>query len=287
MAFFGVMVLFVPVTSFAGGCGDPSNSGTVNILDIIYLINYVYKGGSPPECDPVFGGIWCGDVNNNNIITILDITYLINYTYKGGPRPVCGCGGITDIDGNLYRTIVIGDQCWMMENLRVTHYRNGDSLPNVTGLEDWEGLSGGAYCNYNNSEDSIAVYGRLYNWYAVNASSDIAPEGWHVPADAEWQSLIDFLGGASVAGGKLKDTGTVHWCSPNIGATNESGFKALPRGLRYAGSFVFGCEIASFWSSTEFGDYYAWCELIANSDSAIERSYYLRNEGFSVRCVKD
>ena len=149
----------------------------------------------------------CGDVNNSEGIDIDDCVYLIAYVFQGGPAPDCGVGPseigtVTDIDGNLYYTVKIGEQWWMLENLRVTHYRNGDAIPNVTDDAEWEGLSTGAYCDYDNDPANVATYGRLYNWYAVGDSRNIAPAGWHVPSDDEWQTLVDYLGGSSVAGGE-------------------------------------------------------------------------------------
>lgn len=141
-------------------------------------------------------------------------------------------GTVTDIDGNIYQTIKIGTQWWMAENLKVTHYRNGDSIPNVTDETAWSNLTTGAYGNYNNDDDISNTYANLYNWYAVNDSRNIAPIGWHIPTDAEWQTLVDYLGGESVAGSKMKETGTEHWRSPNVGTTNESGFSALPGDYR-------------------------------------------------------
>jgi uncharacterized protein (TIGR02145 family) len=287
MALSGIIILFMPEAVFAGNCGDVNNSGSINILDITYLINYVYKGGPEPDCGTPSAGI-CGDVNNSSRVNILDITYLISYVYLSGPEPVCGCGVIADIDGNSYKTIVIGDQCWMAENLKVTHYRNGDPLPNVTDNSSWLSLSTGAYCNYDNDEGHIGVYGRLYNWYAVDDSRNIAPEGWHAPTDTEWRILVDYLGGGMVAGGKMKDTGTVYWDSPNTGATNESGFTALPGGLRYDGGTYNGMGgSALFWSSTEWDDYTAWGLQLYYYHSVAAHIDKLEQYGFSVRCVKD
>jgi len=194
------------------------------------------------------------------------------------------CQTVTDIDGNIYQTITIGNQIWMAENLKVTHYRNGDAIPNVTNDTDWGATFLGALCNYNNLEGSKQLYGHLYNWYAVNDSRNIAPAGWHVPSDAEWQILEDYLGGSDVAGGKMKETGTAHWNSPNTGATNESGFSALPGGYRtYAGSYTQRGESANFWSSTNNGSSRT---LFSN---VVDVHYYIRDNrsGLSVRCVSD
>ena len=119
----------------------------------------------------------------------------------------------------------------MAENLKVSHYRNGDAIPNVADKAFWASLTSGACCDYDSGTGDAETYGRLYNWYAVNDRRNIAPEGWHVPSDAEWQILIDDLGGDSVAGGKLKEGGTTHWQSPNTGASNETGFSSLPGGF--------------------------------------------------------
>lgn len=168
-------------------------------------------------------------------------------------------GTVTDIDGNVYKTIKIGDQWWMVENLKVTHYRNGYPIPNVTNNTEWDNYGNGAYCSHNNNDGNVSTYGRLYNWDAVNDSKGLAPDGWHIPSDEEWDTLINYLGGANIAGGKMKETGTAHWESPNTGATNESGFTALPGSYRRNnGSFPLIGYSANFWSSTKNGSYSAW-----------------------------
>jgi len=199
-------------------------------------------------------------------------------------------GTVTDIDGNTYQTIKIGNQWWMMENLKVTHYRNGDAIPNVTDNTEWTNLTTGAYCNYNNNSANVATYGRLYNWYAVNDSRNIAPAGWHVPTNAEWQTLVDYLGGNLVAGGKMKEVGTAHWDSPNAGATNESGFSALPGGLRSLyGDFWHVGRIASLWPSTEYyyDTYSAWRWILDSTNSEVNCYVLNKGNGLSLRCVRD
>ncbi len=198
-------------------------------------------------------------------------------------------GTVTDIDGNTYKTVKIGDQWWMAENLKVTHYRNGDAIPKVTNNNVWSGLSTGAYCEYDNNSENVVTYGRLYNWYAVNDSRNIAPTGWHVPTDAEWQTLVDFLGGEKVAGGKLKEAGKTHWYSPNAGANNGSGFAALPGGHRnynYGFFHSVGCY-AAFWSSTELTSFSAWYRYLFYLYSEVPRHDDDKRCGFSVRCVMD
>jgi len=197
----------------------------------------------------------------------------------------------TDFDGNNYTTVTIGTQVWMVENLKVTHYRNGDPIPNITDNALWAALRDGAYCNYNNTINSntIATYGRLYNWFTVADSRNIAPTGWHVPSHAEWITLTTTLLGELVAGGKMKETGTTHWRSPNTSATNESGFTALPSGYRYSrdGSFR-NLDFGSYWwNSTAHSDTEAWDRCLKSNDTICYAGFDTRQEGFSLRLIKD
>jgi uncharacterized protein (TIGR02145 family) len=174
----------------------------------------------------------------------------------------------------------------MAENLKVTRYRNGDAIAGVTGENAWANLSSGAYCSYGNDLTSAGTYGYLYNWFAVTDPRGLAPEGWHIPSNAEWQTLIDYLGGDNVASGKLKET--VHWNSPNTGATNESGFSALPGGYRNDnGRFDSIGTNAHFWSSTEYDRGYAWYHALGYDTSGARRYDDYKQHGFSVRCVRD
>ena len=203
------------------------------------------------------------------------------FTTTGG-----GAGTVTDIDGNVYNIITIGTQVWLVENLKVTHYRNGDSIPNVTDNTQWFSLNSGAYCDYNNDLNHVSTYGRLYNWYAVNDNRCLAPAGWHVPSDAEWNILINYLGGFSVAGGALKET--ILWQSPNTGATNSSGFSALPGGYRDNSSNFYNIgNIASFWSSTAYSTSWAYYRSLSYDNAVVFHSNCYRIYGLSVRCVRD
>lgn len=197
-------------------------------------------------------------------------------------------GKVTDIDGNTYRTVKIGNQWWMAENLKVTRYRNGDSIPNVTDPTDWAILSTGAYCDNENNVNNGSIYGHLYNWHAINDSRNMAPLGWHVPSIEEYQNLIDILGGDSVAGGKMKSIGTLYWDSPNTGATNESGFSALPAGARSCAINFRGLgNEAFFWSSTELeGNRVLYIKMVSDS-TWTKRIIAMKEFGISVRCVKD
>jgi len=235
-------------------------------------------------------GEGCADLDNDDKINILDVVYLINFIYKNGPDPDCGLemSTMTDYDGNTYYTVKIGEQWWMAENLKVTHYRDGSVIPHVNDAS-WSSADYGAYCEYMTDENYVAGFGRLYNWFAVDDSRNIAPEGWHVPSNAEWQTLVDYLGGDAVAGGKMKETGTASWISPNTGATDESGFHALPGGLRYDfGAFAGMGSVAWFWSSTESYSDYAWIREMTYNYAGVN-SYDMgdKNNGMAIRCVKD
>jgi len=210
---------------------------------------------------------------------------------------------LLDIDGNVYHTVKIGDQWWMAENLKVTHYRNSTPISKVTDNNLWIGqgwTETGAYCAYNNNENNADTYGYLYNWYAVNDISDIAPLGWHVPTDEDWKELEKYLGLSQAEaddtswrgiyeGGKLKETGTTHWDSPNTGATNETGFSAFPGGYRNSsdGSFNKQETYGRFWTSTESSTFRAWLRCLNHDHSDIARYDDFRELGYSVRCVND
>lgn len=195
---------------------------------------------------------------------------------------------MTDQDGNIYKTVTIGSQTWMAENLRTTKYNEGSSIPYVRGNDKWSSLTSGAYCNTGNtlSDDTIATYGRLYNWYAVNTGR-LAPLGWHVPSRLEWMQLTDYLGETANNGIKLKEAGSLHWSwHPYAMATNESGFTALPGGSRKNNFHSVGYS-GCFWSSTLYFPGVAWyLEMVSAGDYAVI-SFADKESGFSVRCLKD
>jgi len=196
-----------------------------------------------------------------------------------------------DIDGNIYTTVKIGTQTWMKENLKTTKYRNGDPIGTTTPATlDISAETAPKYqWAYAGNESNVSTYGRLYTWYAATDSRSICPTGWHLPTDAEWTTLITYLGGGSVAGGKLKETGTAHWLSPNTGATNSSGFTALPGGDRYAnGTFEVIGYVGHWWSSTENYPTNAWVRYMTYDASTILRSNGdSETSAFSVRCLRD
>lgn len=197
-------------------------------------------------------------------------------------------GTVTDIDGNIYRTITIGNQVWMADNLEVTHYRNGDTIPCITDTAAWSSLSSGAHCYYNNDIKNIAGYGRLYNWHAISDSRGIAPEGWHIPDDEEIATMINSLGGDTISAGKMKEGGTAHWLIPNEGAANESGFSALPGGYRFNnGSYHTMGSNGYWWSATRSYEMYAWSPRLYAGFADVRREPYYQQYGFAVRCIKD
>jgi uncharacterized protein (TIGR02145 family) len=195
---------------------------------------------------------------------------------------------IEDIDGNTYATIDIFNQVWLNSNLNVSRYRNGDPIPQVTDPTLWANLTTGAWCYYNNDPANGSIYGKLYNWYAVNDSRGLAPIGWHVPTDNEWTVLTTFLGGSFIAGGKMK--AVTLWNSPNTAATNSSGFTALPGGSFYSGfSFPFGV-IGGWWSSSEEEDLplvAAWNRQLRYNEGVAVKSGSYKTLGISVRCMKN
>ncbi|MBK7131988.1 MAG: fibrobacter succinogenes major paralogous domain-containing protein [Bacteroidales bacterium] len=196
-------------------------------------------------------------------------------------------GTVKDLDGNIYNTIRIGDQIWMAENLRSTRLNDGTAISNITGIADWAALSTPGYCWYKNDTVYKNVYGALYNAYAVNTNK-LCPAGWHVSTNEDWLKLESYLGGEKIAGGKLKDTGTLHWSEPNSGATNEIQFNALPGGSRYTnGLFLTIKNMGYWWSPGETNTFNNWYRSIYYRDIAITRNFIDSTNGFSVRCVKD
>lgn len=199
---------------------------------------------------------------------------------------------VTDIDGNVYHTIQIGTQIWLKENLKVTHYRNGDPIADGTGIGNYSGQAIPKYY-FNNNDDinNTSVYGRLYTWYAATDTCNVCPTGWHLPNEAEWTQLTDFLGGELVAGSKMKEIGTFHWNSPNTGATNESEFTGLPGGYSSSyGDFAIPGIGGYFWSSTSKSNpENAWSLVLYYNSYGIliQPNGNGKKLGLSIRCLKD
>jgi len=210
----------------------------------------------------------------------------------------CGKYSVTDVDGNSYATVQIGTQCWTQSNLTVSKYRNGDSISNITNgtaLNQTNRDSTGAWCNYNNDASNGTTYGKLYNWYAVNDSRGLCPAGWHIPTDAEWETIEHFLD-SSTTGGKMKSTGTTLWNSPNTSASNSSGFSGLPGGYNIGnGNFGDLRNNGSWWSRTVEGPGWmtpstsVWFRRLNHNGAVIARfrTYHFPTVCFSVRCLRD
>ena len=191
---------------------------------------------------------------------------------------------VTDIDGNVYQTVTIGTQVWLAENLKTTKYNDGTSIPNEMNGTTWAGLTNGAYCWNNNDENYKNIYGVLYNWYAVKTGK-LCPAGWHMPKDAEWTTLTNYLGGESVAGDKMK---TISGWYSNGKETNTSEFSALPGGARGSSGTFWGIGYHGlWWSSTEYSLSNAWHRHLGSNLSHIDRGNSDEKEGYSVRCVRD
>lgn len=192
---------------------------------------------------------------------------------------------VVDIDGNIYKTIKIGTQTWMMENLKTTHYRNGDPIPNLADQTAWKSDMTGAYCTYDNDLKNGETYGKLYNWYAVHHTSGLAPAGWHIPTEAEWIVLYNYIGGTRESGLKIQDTNPVYWAYNMIG-TNETKFSGLPGGSRnFNGIFESLSFSAMWWTDTSNNLLSVGFDLYVKG--YIERFENDKKYGFSVRCIKN
>jgi uncharacterized protein (TIGR02145 family) len=215
-----------------------------------------------------FPGVLCNSPNVFNS----------NYTY----------GTVSDIDGHSYKTIQIGSQNWMAENLRATRYQNGDVIPLVTANAQWAALSTGAWSFYNQDSQYECPYGRLYNWHVAADSRNPCPAGWHVPTDAEWTTLTTFLGGLSNAGGKMKTSGITYWAGPNWMDISPHGFAGLPGGNRTASGASMNLTFYGYWWSATAADASsAWSRYLSYNATNAYRTSYNKAEGQSIRCAQD
>jgi uncharacterized protein (TIGR02145 family) len=224
--------------------------------------------------------------------TILLLTGLVFLTFKNQAQTT-----VTDYDGNVYNILKIGTQLWLKENLKVTHFRNGVAIPNVTDDMEWSNLTTAAYCDYYNIGSNSDIYGRLYNWYVAIDTNNICPTDWHVPSDGEWNILEKFVDSTTDTtatgyvgtdlGGKLKEIGSMHWLSPNTGATDSLGFSALPGGYRfYTGEFNYLWETGSWWTTRVYNGTSAWERDLYYNYAQVYRSADNIGDGMSIRCVR-
>ena len=248
--------------------GNMFTRRTANLTSLMPNTTYYYRVKAENSLDEAYGVIQeftTLDVEENKIVFHTGLTY----------------GEISDIEGNVYKTIEIGEQTWMAQNLAVTKYNDGEQITLAVSESTWQNDSTGAYSWYNNVETK---YGALYNWYAVSTDK-LCPDGWRVPTDKDWTDLTDFLGGSGEAGGKLKEATYMHWTSPNAGASNSSGFTALPGGYRYdySGAYNAVQRYGYWWTSSSSGVgrslYYSHAEI--NKININKRT------GAYVRCIKE
>jgi len=284
-------------------------TGTNQILSVPYAL-FVKSAGKITGTG--VGGILenGNDAGNSQIKNLADptdtgdvATYAYLMQVKAKLMTQMAGGSVTDYDGNIYNTVKIGNQVWMAENLRVTHYPNGNTIANITDNTNWADLAdnntSAALCFYNNNANNEAItYGALYTYAAAIANNwnydnkdgqGICPDGWHLPTDAEWTTLANYLGGTDIAGGKMKEKGTYHWVSPNTDATNESGFTTLPAGLRdrHTGVFQYLTNYGYWWSSTENNSISAYTRALSYNAANLTSHADDKSFGFAIRCVKD
>ena len=266
--------------------GDINGDGEINVLDIVLMVNTILDG----EYDSL------ADINEDDVVDILDIVRLVNIILDGDTNTV------TDIDGNIYETVQIGEQLWMAENLKVTHYKNGDEIPTGYSDEVWSELDGGAYAIYNDDPVYAEVYGNLYSWLAVDDERGVCPDGWHIPSDVEFMELEMFLGMSEFEANSTGYRGTNEgsklagrpdlWNSGSLDENTEfgtSGFSGFPAGNRdyYNANYNSMGFFGAFWSSTELDSFTAWNRELEYHSSIVYRFNATKQFAFSIRCLKD
>lgn len=293
---------------------DPDGS----VDEVWFYIDYVF---AEAVSEPPYEYLWTGSDTVIGDITIRATVYdddgkgaasevTVVVDAIGGFNPDLSYGSMADYDGNTYKTIEIGEQTWMAENLKVTHYADGTLIPLVSDDTEWAALgeAGQAYCWYDNMSEYGDTTGALYTWSgAMNGSLEsseavqgVCPDGWHLPGDEEWKVLEMQLGMSqetadgyewrgSSEGAMLKERGFSHWNNPNEGADNTSGYTALPGGFRSNSGTYYGIgEYATFWSANEKpASANSWYRVLHSEKEAVYRHYVTRNQGLSVRCLKD
>ena len=292
-----------PTTLEGYGIIDGVNTTGNQTIDGVKTFNSTIQGNITGNAATVTNGVYstgsqriAGNKEFTGSITVpepvnpsdaVSKAYLDNILKAAGIVPSNYAGYIRDFDNNAYTTVTIGSQTWMAQNLKTTRYNYGEAIPLVTDSAEWLNLTSPGYCWYNNEAANKDTYGSLYNWYAVNTHY-LCPIGWHVPTDADWTILATYLGGENIAGGKLKETGTTHWVSPNVGATNETNFTALPGGRREDDGFKAIGLGGYWWSSTDINYLIAWIRTMSHAEiEFLDGLANYKNYGYSVRCLKD
>lgn len=289
--FFFYLLLFSSLISLAQ-TRQNINKNTGTVSNVLTTIDSIRFSGSSTTMEVVLQD---GTVESHSISDIQNVNFISASQHSCGAtnvhNPNLSYGSLTDQQGNVYKTIVIGNQEWMAENLKTNIYRNGEPITTNLTFEEWLNSAitqMGAWTFYFNNSQNDCPYGKLYNWYAVTDPRHVCPTGWHVPTDGEWTTLTDYLGGESVAGGKMKSTGLQYWISPNTDATNESGFSGLPGGSRFSsGQFTNIGLNGIWWSSSENTIAYAWDRSLNYDDANAVRFPPNKTNGSSVRCLRD
>jgi len=298
------LIVSIPYTGGNGGIYSAQSISSSSVTGLNAILgpgslesgqgNLIYSITGTPSVD--------GTANFAITIGGVECTLSLPVIASGGVSAQASCGAnnvhnpakvygtMTDQEGNVYKTIVIGTQEWMAENLKTSIYRNGESISNVVeAVEWWSQTITGAWCNYNNDSQYECPYGKLYNWYAVADSRNLCPTGWHVPTNIEWTILTDFAGGGNVVGGKVKSAGLQYWAAPNQSASNETGFSSIPGGARYGDPTYYGgigIQVL-YWSATERDDelaYYFFSQAYSGQGGL---AFGDKPGGFSVRCLRD
>ena len=274
------------VITYTGGNGGPYSSQSISSTSVVGLTANLQTGSFETGDGSLTFTVSGTPTSVGNALFLVTIAgQVCSFSMVVNPS-------ITDVENNTYKTVTIGTQQWMAENLKVSRYNDGTPIPNVTDNNLWNSNKTGAWSYYNNVDANNAKYGKLYNWYAVtkynNGNKNVCPSGWHVPTDAEWTVLTDYLGGENVAGGKMKEVGTTSWFNPNTGATNTSLFSALPGGWRGSKGDYNGIgAVGNWWSSTDTPSGYAWYRILANDRGTTNRDFGGKKNGLSVRCLRD
>jgi uncharacterized protein (TIGR02145 family) len=259
---------------------NPSSMNAASLLELesttqgFLMPRLTYAQKTSIASPPAGLQVWCTDCGDSGELQLFTGTSWVTSSVFDGNVP-------------LFPSVTICAQVWTQKNLDVTNYRDGTPIPYLTNDAEWAGLTTGAYCSYDNNPANDAIYGKLYNWYAVNDPRGLAPTGYHVPTDTEWTTLTTCLGGTIVAGNQMKETGTTHWLLDS-GTTNRSGFTGLPGGFRFdSGSFNGISIYGELWSSSEANTVSAWIRDLHCSYSNVYKYNYNKNFGFSVRCLRD
>ncbi len=279
--------------TYSGGNGGPYSAQSISSTSVLGLTATLQVGSFATGNGSLTFTVSGTPTSVGNalfLVTIAGQVCSVSIVVKetiGIPGP-----NISDVEGNSYKTVTIGTQQWMAENLKVSKYSDGTIIPNITDYDQWSKLTTGAWAYYNNDVVNNAKYGKLYNWYAVsptkNGNKNVCPIGWHLPTDTEWTVLTDYLGGEIVAGGKMKEVGTTSWNSPNADATNTSLFSALPGGCRnFNGYYFIIGDVGNWWSSTETNTYDAWGRYLGYGNGSAHRDGNDKRYGLSVRCLRD